>query len=242
MPLEALTPQRLHDQIADRILRLILEGEYGPGDKLPPERELAEALGVSRGSLRQALVALDVAGVLTIRVSTGVFVNDRAMSIANRLPVAALTEAPPLDIIRARRTVEGETAALAAERASDAQIARIRDAEAALERREGRYDLRHPSDRAFHLAIAETAGNKALEHLVHELWDMQRGQLYQRLEDHFSTPAMRDLAIKDHRLIVDAVALRRPDEARQAMHRHLDRVHTNLATSALAVDPADEPQ
>lgn len=236
MPIQTLAPQRLHDQIAEHLLQLISGGEYGPGDKLPPERELAEALGVSRGSLRQALVALDVAGVLDIRVSTGIFVSERAASIANRWPVPAIDEVPPLDIIRARQAIEGETAALAAAHATEDQIAEIRKAATTLERRDGRYDLRHPADRAFHLRIAEAGGNKALERLVQDLWEMQRGRLYQRLEDHFSTPIMRDLAIKDHQAVLDAITSRSPEAARGAMFRHLERVYTNLATSALSID------
>ena len=96
--------------------------------------------------------------------------------------------------------------------------------------RDRRYDLRHPEDRGFHVAIAEASGNAAMARPVVGLRDMQRGALHQRLEDHFSTAPMRDLAIEDHRRIGTALARRDPEAWHDAMHAHTERIHVNLST------------
>ncbi|WP_207484386.1 FadR/GntR family transcriptional regulator [Arenibaculum pallidiluteum] len=232
MPIQVLQHRRVHEQIAEQLRTLVASGEYPPGGRLPPERELAVRLGVSRGSLRQALVALEVGGVLDIRVGSGVFVTADALTRVHHWTPGDGAGLPPLDIVAARALVESETAALAAENATDEQLRGVVLAAASLRDAEHRYDLRHPADRAFHLRIAEASGNRALLHLVTELWDCQRGPLYRRLEDHFSTPRMRDLAIDDHQAIVDALLGRDPSRARRAMRRHLDRVHAGLAAGA----------
>lgn len=233
MPVQALKQNKLHDQIAELLIELILAGDFSPGDRLPSERDLSEQLKVSRGSLRQALVVLELSGVLEIRTSSGIFVAQDALSNANRLPSLDDSGRRPLDIIQARRAVEGETAYLAAKLGSEADIERIRATALALEEGERRYDLRHPSDRQFHREIARASQNTVLADMVRDLWNMQRGKYYQRLEDHFSTAEMRDYAIRDHREILAAITAGDPDLARRMMHRHMDRIYNNLATSAL---------
>lgn len=224
--------RKLHDRIEEHLTDLILDEGLRPGDRLPSERDLATMLGVGRGSVRQALVALELSGVVEIRSNAGAFVAHDGVSTAYGMPSAG-DEVPPLDIIAARRAVEGETAALAAGHAPDAALAAVARTIEEFEAAERRYDLGHPADRGFHIAIAEASGNRALARLVVELWDMQRGRLYRRLEDHFSTAPMRDLAIQDHERIVAALLARDPVAARGAMHAHLDRIYLNLSTGAL---------
>ena len=107
-------PQRLYRQIADQLRSLIGNGEFTVGARLPAERDLARQFGVSRPSVREALIALEVEGWVEVRTGSGVYVQDRAQRKAERLPG---TEWGPLELIRARRVVEGETAALAAAQA-----------------------------------------------------------------------------------------------------------------------------
>src|SRR5579859_6723316 len=125
MPIHAVESQRLYRQIAGQLSALIASGEFPPGARLPSERELAVQLGVSRPSVREALIALEVEGKVEIRVGAGVFVSENP----SKRPAAALaTEVEgegPFELLRARMTVEGETAALAAAGATPDELVAI---------------------------------------------------------------------------------------------------------------------
>src|SRR5512134_3291273 len=132
MPIKAVEPQRLYRRIAEQIVQLIRRGEYRPGDRLPPERDLALQLEVSRPSVREALIALEVEGYVEVRVGSGVYVTQRRPG-SGRVG-AGPGDAGPFELIAARRLLESECAALAARRASPVQIRRMKAALAAMER------------------------------------------------------------------------------------------------------------
>src|SRR5690349_24165130 len=112
MPLQAVDSRRLYRQIADQIAALIERGEYAVGARLPPERDLAKQLGVSRPSVREALIALEVEGYVEVRVGSGVYVQGScaASKAAETLP----EDSGPFELIKARWLIEAECAALAA--------------------------------------------------------------------------------------------------------------------------------
>jgi DNA-binding FadR family transcriptional regulator len=120
MPLQTVEPQRLYRQIAEQLRTLISAGEWAVGARLPAERDLARQLGVSRPSVREALIAMEVEGWVEVRTGSGVYVLDRSKapshgnSRAEQIPP---DEWGPLELIRARRVVEGEVAAMAATQA-----------------------------------------------------------------------------------------------------------------------------
>src|SRR5512141_848960 len=118
MPLQAVESRRLYRQIADQIAALIEKGEYGAGERLPPERDLAKQLGVSRPSVREALIALEVEGYVEVRVGSGVYVLGAPPERGS--PLAA--DSGPFELIRARWIIEAECAALAAKNATRAQM------------------------------------------------------------------------------------------------------------------------
>src|SRR6478735_1445710 len=152
MPLHAVENRRLYRQIADQIARLIERGEYRPGARLPPERDLAKQLGVSRPSVREALIALEVEGYVEVRIGSGVYVIERTAAAAAPDPLPE--DSGPFELIRARWLVEAECAALAARHATRAQVRAI---ETALERMEVERVHGTPldADRGFHMSIAE---------------------------------------------------------------------------------------
>src|ERR1044071_10284009 len=135
MPFQSIEPRRLYRQIADQIRTLIRSGELGAGSRLPPERDLAKQLGVSRPSVREALIALEVEGLVEVRIGSGVYVvgsigkigADRASSVDSNCGEVHAT-AGPFELLRARYTIESECAALAAKSAKKAHIAAIEDA------------------------------------------------------------------------------------------------------------------
>lgn len=221
MPLTAVEPTRLYRQIADQIARLIDAGEFPVGARLPAERELAAKLGVSRTSVREAIISLELAGRVEVRVGTGIFV------CAQRTPATDLVtpDLPgPFDLLAARSIIEGEIAALAAPLIRKAELDVLRDSIERMRTHDGEPATRDAADRLFHATIAQASGNGALVSIVHRLWDARAHPLWMRIESHFHTPALRARTLEDHAAIVAALAARDADAARTAMHRHLARV------------------
>ena len=229
MMLEAIAPNRLYRQIADRIGALIASGEFPPGSRLPPERDLANQLHVSRTSVREALIALELSGLIDIRMGSGIYVKAQT-PIARALHIARTNEdTGPFEQLRARWLIEGETAALAAKNASAAEIRTLRD----LNRRllTVQPHERIPPDRLFHVKIAESSGNSVLTLVVEFLWQLREGPLFAQIERHFHTPELSRQTIDDHTAIVDAIAAHQPALARTAMRAHLNRVSREFARS-----------
>jgi DNA-binding FadR family transcriptional regulator len=219
MRLQVVEPRRLYRQIADQIRTLIGTGEVSPGARLPAERDLARQLGVSRPSLREALIALEVEGLLDVRVGSGIYVTQPD----SRAHGAVLADASgPFEVIRARWMIEGECAALAAKHGSPAQLRAIRKAHADLQKEAKRHHNPLDADRTFHVRIAEATGNSALELVVQTLWDQRVGPLYRALESKLEYPAMAAETIDEHAAVLDAILARDPAAARTAMRRHMD--------------------
>jgi DNA-binding FadR family transcriptional regulator len=219
MRLQAVEPRRLYRQIADQIRSLIGKGEVAPGARLPAERDLARQLGVSRPSLREALIALEVEGLLDVRVGSGIYVT-QAESRGRALEIDGASG--PFEVIRARWMIEGECAALAARNGTAAQLRAIRKAHADLLREAKRHHNPLDADRAFHVAIAEATGNSALELVVQTLWDQRVGPLYRALELKLEYPAMAEETTDEHEAVLAAILARSPAAARAAMRRHMD--------------------
>jgi len=227
MPLTAVESRRLYRQIADQIAALIDNGEYQPGSRLPPERDLAKQLGVSRPSVREALIALEVEGYVEVRVGSGVYVTGKRPAAAQSLP----EDSGPFELIRARWIIESECAALAAKNASKAQLRAIEEALELMERDKGKGTMPLGNDRLFHLRIAEASGNSALALVVQTLWDQRTGPLFLRLEHHFDTPGLWEVAIREHRLVLGAIASGDASAARTAMRKHMDHAAKRFSAS-----------
>jgi GntR family transcriptional repressor for pyruvate dehydrogenase complex len=225
MPIQTIEPRRLYRQIADQLRTLIEQGEFAAGTRLPPERDLATQLGVSRPSVREALIALEVEGLVEVRMGSGIYVRSAAR------PSARVTAEGPLEIIRARAVIEGELAARAATVMKPAQLRGLRDAIAQMED-----DVAagvHPTrgDRAFHLRIAEASDNSVLVRVVTELYDERHNPLFAQMGSHFETVQTWSTAIAEHRAVLDAIAAHTPEAARRAMHEHLSKSHDRFTAS-----------
>jgi len=231
VPLQTVEPQRLYRQIAEQLRGLIGKGEFKAGTRLPAERDLARQLGVSRPSVREALIALEVEGWVEVRTGSGVYVLDRSPRAAPAEAAEANAEWGPLEIIRARRVVEGETAALAAQQGRRKDIDAMRRAIRTMRELAGRKEMPHEGDRAFHLAIVEACGNVVLTETVQGFWDARHGPIFTRMIDYFETLDSWHAAIGEHELILDAVAAHDPAAARAAMHEHMDRFHKRFSAS-----------
>jgi DNA-binding FadR family transcriptional regulator len=220
MHIRPVETRRLYRQIADQIRTLIGSGAAAPGARLPAERDFARQLGVSRPSLREALIALEMEGLLDVRVGSGIYVAQ----VNGRARAADLGDASgPFEVIRARRLIEGECAALAARHASPAQLRAIRKAHAHMLKEAKRHHNPLGADRAFHVCIAEAAGNSALVLVVQTLWDQRMGPLYRALELKLEYPAMAAETAREHQAVLAAIERRTPGAARAAMRRHMDQ-------------------
>ncbi len=216
MPIHSIEPRRLYRQIADQIRALIRSREFAAGARLPPERDLARQLGVSRPSVREALI--------------GIYVLGSRGNGESGTPVQAAMG--PFELLRARWIIESECAALAAKVAKRPQIAAI---EEALQQMESvaNDDKRQPlaGDRLFHLRIAEATGNGALVAVVKMLWEERMGPLFAQLEHHYDSPSQWTRAIAEHRLVLDAIGKHDVSGARAAMQGHLDRAYRRFSKS-----------
>lgn len=229
--LQAVASTRLYRMIADQIAARIKAGDFPAGGRLPAERELAEQLQVSRASVREALIALEIEGYVDVRVGTGVFVcppredgqyqdaqSAQGTTTAATADNVDATDIGPFDLLETRLLIEPECAALAAQKASPAQIAAIRAAH------EGMSLTESPSvhDRAFHSAIGAACGNAALAAAISHIWHLSTlSPVFHRLEEHFVTTKVWSEAQKEHERILAAIVDRDPIRARHAMHDHL---------------------
>lgn len=226
MPLEAVEARRLYRQVADQLRSLIDSGEYAVGSRLPTERELAEQLKVSRPTVREALIALEVEGRLRIRVGSGIYVIEPAAIAA---PATASVIEGPFELLRAREFLESAIAEEAARVATKDDVARIDASLVAMENVEHPGEASMVHDRAFHVAIAGSLGNAVLVRVVGELFDQRLNPYFTQLAHYFESPGTWRTALDEHRAVRDAIAAHDPDTAREAMRNHLARSQGRFA-------------
>jgi len=226
MPLQIIEPRRLYRQIADQLRQSIERGEFEVGARLPPERDLAVQLGVSRPSVREALIALEVEGLVEVRMGSGIYVRQGEPGRERQVSAEG-----PLETIRARQLIESELAAIAAQRMKKPQVAGLREAVELMESEvaEGRMPTR--GDRLFHVRVAAAADNSVLLRVVSELYDERHNPLFEQLGSHFETAGSWAMAIAEHTAVVDAIAKRSPEAARAAMATHLSNSHDRFTVS-----------
>ena len=210
---------RLYRVVATRIQELIRAENMKAGTRLPAERELAAKLSVSRASLREALIVLELGGIVEVRSGSGVYVSEQPTAQAD-VPEAG---PGPFEVLAARRSIESEVAAMAAKNATDSAIDAILKAVLEMERDHEDRASNEQADRNFHLAIARATGNTAMVGVIDYLW-AQRGSLWHKLKEHFQTEELRKQTLLDHRRILEAIASHDVAGARQAMRAHLERV------------------
>ena len=238
MPLEAVEARRLYRQVADQLRSLIDSGEYAVGSRLPTERELAEQLKVSRPTVREALIALEVEGRLRIRVGSGIYVIEPA-AVATPAPASVIEG--PFELLRAREFLESAIAEQAARVATKDDLARIDASLLAMENVEHPGEASMVHDRAFHVAIAGSLGNAVLVRVVGELFDQRLNPYFAQLAHYFENPGTWRTALDEHRAVRDAIAAHDPQAARDAMRDHLARSQERFAQNFGAEIAAGSP-
>jgi len=221
--------QRLYQVVARQIARLIEQNAKDKSWRMPTERELAEELGVSRPVVREAVIALEMRGIVEVRGRAGIVVlSARPGSFG--LEVAGRDVGPgPFELLEARLALEASAAALAAERATNYDILALEDCIAQMERETGVLLLQEKGDRDFHMTIARMTNNSTIVSMIEALW-AQRDEsvMWRKLHEHIHAESVRPLWIGDHHAIVSALRMRHPDAAYKAMARHIRNVISEL--------------
>jgi GntR family transcriptional regulator, transcriptional repressor for pyruvate dehydrogenase complex len=213
--------RRLYLQIADKLRGLIDQQDFAPNGRLPSERELAQTLGVSRPSVREALVALELEGRVEIRMGSGVYI---VASPAAKPPTAdAELGDSPIEIMNARSVIEGAIAAAVAPFAKPRALKSLRVLYETMAREVELGQVPMSADRAFHVAIASMSGNDVLARTVGNLYDERHSPLSSTLRGHFEGEETWAAALNEHREILEALEARDPVQAQAAMQRHMRR-------------------
>ncbi len=224
--------QRLSDTITEQIEKLIVDGALKPGDTLPSERDLAKQLGVSRPSLREALLVLESRGLVQAKRGGGFGVTDVTGPTITDPLVHLLQRHPSTidDVLELRHGLECVAAYFAAIRATDADAKRLRDMLAAMKRRRAERDPLEDADLDvdFHMAIAEASHNVALVHVMRGIFNLMRSNMMRSREVLYRQPENVALLDQQHAEIVKAIVARDHDAARAAANLHLSFIQASL--------------
>ena len=211
--------RRLYQQIADQIKDLIAKGSFQVGDRLPAERELAVLLGVSRPSVREGLIALDVQGNVEIRGGSGVYVcpppEPRAPKATPELGES------PRELMQARSAVESAVVILACAHGTKEQLKKLRAIVARMRAETDRNRMPLELDRRFHIMLAEMGGNSVMARIIGELFDERHSPISAKLSSKYENPRTWKVALQEHEAIVRALEARDPIAAQAAMLSHL---------------------
>lgn len=230
-----ISKSRLYKDIAKLLVEEISSGKFKIGARLPAERDLAIKYDVSRPVIREAIIALEVQGLVQVRVGSGVYV----LALPGEKLMAG-GEVSAIELTEARLLIESETAALAATQVTDEELVELEE----LVRQIAAENL-HPegteeADCAFHAAIARATRNSALVESVERLWELRSISREAALLHEKARSANIKPVVDEHTAILEALKARDPQRARDAMRAHLSQVLESLlfATEQRAVEEA----
>lgn len=225
MIIKKIKYHRVYEDVIEQIENMILEGNLAPGDVLPTERELAQAFGISRGTLREAFRILEREGLIETRPGGGRYLNKNLSKTEDRNRIIENIErATIIELLEARETFETGIVELAARRATEQDIVEI---EAALEKW-GKIDSESDDpaspDQAFHLSIAKATHNVVLVNLI----DLHMDLLQKTLTKTVIIPGRKEEVYKEHLNILQAIKEKDPAKAKDAILYHLKQVKQNV--------------
>lgn len=235
-----LIGNRLYQEIGNELKSLLKSGTYKIGDRLPPERDIADLFGVSRTVVREALIMLELENLIVVKKGSGVYVinlPEDVLSEHDKLIEEA--DFGPFELLQARQLIESNIAAFAASQIVKSDIIELR---AILEQEKkilSQNELDdYSADEMFHITIAKATKNAVLERLLDDLWQKRHAsrmweQLHSRIQDH----SYRKKWLDDHEKILQALQMRDAKSARQAMWQHLENVKQTL----MAVSDSEDP-
>lgn len=221
--------QRLYQQIADRIAASIKQGKFRVGSRLPAERELADQFEVSRPTIREALIALEIGGLIEVRTGSGAYVTPRARSkTADNGPIKD-TGPSAFEIVEVRRAIEPSIAAQAAMKSTKEDVKSIAKALSEFERNyNGTHWEKLEADRSFHMKVAEAAHNPLMVTILEDLWTGMFGQIFAVLSQRTKLSNRQAMTMHDHHTVFNCIERRDASGAYAAMTNHLVHVELTL--------------
>lgn len=226
LQLEVVKNDRLYMKVAEQLRNLIETEVIKPGERFPSERELADQLGVSRPTVREAMIALELTGVIEIRSGSGIYASKTKPASKFLLNDTGIG---PFEVLEIRQIVEAEACALAADRITDVELAQLQQTLKDMEEEEKQADASEKADQRFHEIIARSCQNSAIESVISWLWKL-------RNESMLSTAFLARIrkegihpSISEHQAIYEALAARDANAARIAMKKHLESATENAA-------------
>jgi GntR family transcriptional regulator, uxu operon transcriptional repressor len=173
--------ERSYQRLANEIAQLISSGEFGANDRLPSERILAERFRVSRTSIREAIIALEIRGAVAVKGGSGIYVRG-----LKPFSFLAETSTGPFELLRGRLIIEPEIFASAAAVAQDGDLDIVCVTIVKMKETVNDKRANENADRDFHVAIASATGNDMLAKIIENIWDRRRGEMWEKIEGHFS--------------------------------------------------------
>lgn len=239
------SPKRLYQKIGIALKERIVNGEFTVGEKLPPEREIAESMNVSRSVVREALIMLELQEIVNVRKGSGVYVicipadESNLQSTQDTQINDNEQDVGPFELLQARQFLESHIAEFAATQITKNDISKLRQA-IEMERLDLENDSKeYDGDEMFHIAIADATQNSVLRDMVHDLWERRdNSPMWKQLHLHINNEDYRKRWLQDHKKILASLQRRDPAGARDAMWQHLENVKQTL----LGLSDIDHPQ
>jgi len=221
-----IRPKKISEEIVEQIKDLIAKGDLRPGDRVPSEREMASLLGVSRPSVREAIMVLEAMGLLESRQGGGTFVRSLTeVSISD--PLLNMVESDPsllLSLVEIRMGLETWSSYLAAKRITDPEIQELADLLQQMERDAASGGWNADVDARFHYKITSATHNTLQLHLLDTIHGLYHATIQIALMEFYQRKGYIEILLDQHRSIFNAISSRDPDGARQAMMIHLEFV------------------
>jgi GntR family transcriptional repressor for pyruvate dehydrogenase complex len=226
-----IRPKKISEEIVSQIKHLITTGDLKPGDRIPSERELAQMLGVSRPSVREAIMVLDAMGLLAARQGGGTYVRSLTAGALND-PLSTMIEENPAmlhALVEVRMGLETWSAYLAAKRATPVEVERMRELLSTMKAQATRGGWDAEVDSQFHYAITAATHNTLQMHVLNTIHSLFHKTIQVALTEFYRKEGMVELLLEQHRAIYQAIAAGQPEQARQAMQDHLSLVEDKMS-------------
>ena len=228
---EPIETEKIYLKAVEQIVQLIREGRFKPGDKLPPERTVAEQMGISRPTVREAVAALEVIGVLEIKTGQGTFVTSADFEgLRSKAYSTFLDERSPYEIMEVRKAIESYAATLAANRGTPEKIAEIGQAMQAIsDTATENQEWNEVADRQFHEALGKASGNGVLADVCNILLDMCQQKVLARLKElGRHVPGSLEKNVEEHSQIYEAIRARDPKAAQNLVWQHFENAEHDI--------------